>query len=115
MSSQTQHQRLSPSDTRRLIDDYTNYRFGKTLSPEEFGKQTGVSKQVVEDLCNQKQISPDDLHKLAEALNVSDQLLEAIAGYSEIGEYTLKSLNGFFEANRKTKQHKPQQKKAKAA
>jgi hypothetical protein len=112
MSSQTQRQRLSPSDTRRLIDDYTHYRFDKSLSPEEFGKKAGVSKQVVEDLCNQKQISHDDLHKLAEAINVSDQLLEAIAGYREIDQGTLKSLNGFFEALHKTKQHKPQQKKA---
>jgi len=112
MSSQTQRQRLGPSDTRLLSDDYTAYRFGKTLSPQDFGKEAGVSKQVVEDLCNQKQISHDDLHKLAEAINVSDQLLEAIAGYREIDRDTLKSLNGFFEAVRETKQQKPQQKKA---
>lgn len=111
MSSQTQRQRLSPSDTRRLIDDYTLYRFGKTLSPEDFAREAGVSKQSVEGLLNQKQISHDDLHKLAEAINLSDPLLEAITGQREIEQDTLNSLNGFFKVFRSSKQP-PQQKKA---
>ena len=112
MSSQMQRQRISPSDTRRLIDDYTHYRFGRTFSADELAREAGTSKQAVENLCAQKQISPDDLRKLAMAINVSDQLLEGIAGYREIGPSTLKSLNGFFAVVRQSRTAKQPQKKS---
>lgn len=92
-----QRTRLSPSDTRRLIDEYTLYRFGKALSPEDFAREAGVPKEAVENLLGQKQISDDELTKIARSINVSTQLLSAITGYLELDEDTRRSLDEFFK------------------
>lgn len=93
-----QRTRLSPSDTRRRINEYTLYRFGKVLSPEDLAREAGVSKEAVEDLLGQKQISDDDLKKIAQSINVSTQLLSEIAGYQDMSEDTRRSLDEFFQA-----------------
>ena len=104
-------QRLNPSDTRRLIDDYTLYRFGHALAPVDLAKQAGVSPAVVDDLLAQKQIAPHDLTKIAHAIDVSSELLSEIAGYREMSDDMRQTLDRFFAATAK----QPQQKQARAA
>jgi plasmid maintenance system antidote protein VapI len=89
-------QRRSPSDTRRLIDDYTLYRFGHVLSAQDLAKQAGVSTEAVENLLAQKPIAPSDLDKISRAIDVSPELLSEIAGYREMDEGMLHTLNKFF-------------------
>jgi hypothetical protein len=90
--------RLSPQETRRLIDDYTLYRFGHVLSPQAFAEQSGVAAACVDDLLAQKLIPPDDLRKIARSIDVSADLLSAIAGNSEMTDDSYRSLTEFFEA-----------------
>lgn len=105
-------QRLSPADTRRLIDDYTLYRFGYVLSPSEFAKQAGVAADTIDNLLAQKAISEDDLKKIARSIDVSPQLLSEIAGYHDMSQDTRTSLDRFFAA---LERQRSQQKQARAA
>jgi hypothetical protein len=89
-------QRLSPADTRRLIDDYTLYRFGYVLSPSEFAKQAGVAADTIDKLLAQKVISENDLRRIARSIDVSPQLLSEIAGYHDMSPDTRTTLNRFF-------------------
>jgi len=90
--------RLSPAETRRLIDNYTLYRFGHVLSVPDFAKQAGVSPRIIDDLLAQKPIPEDDLNRIARSIDVSPELLKGVAGYCEIGSDTLHSLEQFFKA-----------------
>lgn len=93
--------RLSPADTRRLIDNYTEYRFGRVLSPEELARRAGVSVEAISSLLAQKPISPEDLKKIARTINLSERLLEEIAGYHDMSAEMLETLNRFFAAMRR--------------
>ncbi len=95
-----QGQRLSPADTRRYLDDYTLYRFGQVLSPSDVAKQAGVATACIEDVLAQKPIGDSELGKIARAIDVSPQLLAAIAGYRVMAPDTRASLDGFFAAVR---------------
>ncbi|HUX88673.1 MAG TPA: hypothetical protein VMW65_16840 [Chloroflexota bacterium] len=90
--------RLSAAETRRLIDDYTLYRFGHVLSAHDFAKQAGVSNQTIDDLLAQKQISDVDLSRIARSIDISPELLQEIARYCEMGSDMLHSLEQFFKA-----------------
>lgn len=91
-------QRLSPSETRRLVDEYTLYRFGHVLSTQNLAKQAGVSAEVVEQLLAQKPIDQKDLDKIARSIDVSPALLAEIAGYREMAADMLSTLDRFFAA-----------------
>lgn len=90
--------KLGQSETKRLIDDYTLYRFGHVLSPGDFAKQAGVSEKAINDLLAQKPISSEDQMKIARSIDISTQLLGEIAGYQEMGEDLCHSLDTFFKA-----------------
>jgi len=105
-------QRLSSSDTRRLLEDYEHYRFGRVLSGQDFAKQAGVSESVIKDLFAQKQISNSDLDRIAKSIDVSPELLSEVAGYREMPERMLQTLARFFKA---VEAYRQGQKKARAA
>jgi len=90
--------RLSAAETRRLIDDYTLYRFGHVLSAHDFAKQAGVSNQTIDDLLAQKPLPEAELNRIARSIDVSPELLKEIAGHGEIGSDLLHSLEQFFKA-----------------
>jgi plasmid maintenance system antidote protein VapI len=96
-------QRVGPADTCRYLDDYLTYRFGHPMSPADFAKQAGVQTDQVEDLFAQKQIPDDVLQKIARSIDVSKDLLSAIAGYQPMDQATKQSLDQFFRAVRPQK------------
>jgi len=91
-------QRLSASDTRRLLDDYLRYRFGRAMSPSDFAKQAGVSTGTIDDLFAQKLVSDPDLKRIAQTIDVSVPLLEEIAGFRDMSPRMLQTLDRFFGA-----------------
>lgn len=91
-------QRLSPSDTRHLLDDYFQYRVGQVLSERDFAKRAGVPESAIQDLFAQQQTSDDDLHAIARSIDVSPELLSEIAGYHEMSHAMLQTLDRFFKA-----------------
>jgi hypothetical protein len=105
-------QRLSPADTRRLMDDYTLFRFGYVLAPAEFAAQAGVAADTIDNLLVQKAISEDDLKKIARSIDVSFPLLAEIAAYQEMSPDTRATLDRFFTT---LARHRSQRKQARAA
>lgn len=91
-------QRLSPSETRRLVDAYTLYRFGHVLSAQDLAAQAGVPAEVVDQLLAQRPIGQKDLDRIARAIDVSPRLLAEIAGYREMSTDMLQTLDRFFAA-----------------
>lgn len=102
--TENQGQRLSAADTRHYLDDYLRYRFGQAGSSDDFAKRAGIAGDVVKNLYDQKQISEDDLHKLADAISVSHGLLKEIAGYEPMPELMRQTLDRFFTAQQKAGQ-----------
>ena len=90
-------ERLSPTDTRRLIGDYTLYRFGYILSPVEFAQQAGVDVHNIEDLFAQKAIPLADLLRIARAIDVSPGLLSQMVGFRDMADETRASLDRYFD------------------
>lgn len=111
MTATMQGQRIGPAETRRLIDDYTLYRFGYVLSPPDFAKQAGTATECIEDLLAQKPIPAEDMAKIARSIDVSLRLLSEIAGYAQMSPDTHASLDRFFDVIRLARQKK----KARAA
>src|SRR5262245_19413505 len=101
-------QRLSPAETRRIIDSYTFYRFGNRLSPADLAKQAGVESRAIDDLLAQQTIPEADLNRIARAIDVSPRHLSEIAGCQDISSDTRMSLDRCFGALR----HQPKRKAA---
>lgn len=95
----TTSKKLSQADTRRFLDDYMRYRFGQVLSEQDFAKQAGVPESAIKDLFAQKQISNDDLSKIAKSLDISTDLLGEIAGYQKMSDAMHQTLDRFFKAS----------------
>jgi hypothetical protein len=92
--------RLSAADCRHYFDSYLRYRFGSSVSPEDFAREAGVSADVVGNLFEQKKVSDADFKRVADAINVSPELLSMICGYRAMPRLMRETLDRFFAAQR---------------
>ena len=95
MPEQQARRRLSPEQTKQLLDSYERYRFQQTLSPEDLAKKAGVKPEVTQRLIQQQPTDDVDLTRVAHVLGISAQLLLQICGLSEMSSEMLETLQRF--------------------
>ena len=95
--------RLSQEQTRALLDDYMQYRFRQSCSPEDLAKKAGVKPESTKRLMQQQPVNDGELTRVAHALGVSAKLLREICGLEEMPADMLETLQHFMAQSLKPK------------
>ena len=95
--------RLSQEQTRALLDDYMQYRFRQSCSPEDLAKKAGVKRETTTRLMQQQPVNDGELTRVAHALGVSAKLLREICGLEEMPADMLETLQHFMAQTLKPK------------